>query len=212
MPWGLAVTAFAPFFVLIDPAGNVPMFMALTNGMTEAERRGTAFRGVIAATVILIAVAFAGAPVLEALGVSLAAFRIAGGLLLLIIALDMVLVRQSGARSATADETEEASHKDDVAIVPLAVPLIAGPGAFASIILLMGQAGGAPSGVAAVLGALLAVLVILLVALLLASQIMRVMGVTGVNVVGRVFGIVLAAIALQLVIDGVAEAFPGLVA
>ena len=212
MPWDLALSAFATFFVVLDPIGNVPLFMALTGNMKPANRRRIAIRGVTAATVILFITAFVGSAILEALGVSLAAFRIAGGLLLLLVALDMVLARHSGARSATPDEEEEAAQKDDVAYVPLAVPLIAGPGAFASIVLLMGQTGGHIEGVALVLGALLAVLLIMMVALMAATSVMKIMGVTGVNVVGRIFGIVLAAIAFQLVIDGVTEAFPGLAA
>lgn len=206
----LGVSAFETFFVVIDPIGNVPLFMALTAGMDARNRRGVALRAVVAASCILAVTAFVGSPILGALGVSLAAFRIAGGLLLLIIALDMVLARHSGARSATVDETEEATHKDDVAYVPLAVPLIAGPGAFASIVLLMGQADGSFEAVVTVLGALGIVLVILLIALLASAWLMKVMGVTGVNVVGRIFGIVLAAIAFQLVIDGLGEAFPSL--
>ncbi|MCB2106083.1 MAG: MarC family protein [Rhodobacteraceae bacterium] len=208
----LAVSSFVTFFVVIDPPGMVPLFMSVVPGLDAAGRRRTAWRGTFAATVILIGAAFAGSFVLEKLGISLAAFRIAGGVLLLLLAIDMVLARMGPLRTTgPAEETEPDAHHD-VALVPLAIPLIAGPGAFASVILLMGRASGDPLAMATVLGALLAVMASLLISLMAASKIMDWLGMTGVAVMGRVLGIILAALAVQLIVSGIGESFPALLA
>ncbi|MEK9646151.1 MAG: MarC family protein [Alphaproteobacteria bacterium] len=150
---------------------------------------------------------------LAALGISLPAFRIAGGTLLLLLSIEMVFAWQSGLWTTTSGEKEEASHRavghEDVAIFPLAVPLLAGPGAMASILLLAGKAGPDLLEKAALLGVLVAVLVATFVCLVAGSRILARIGVTGVNVLSRVFGVVLAALAMQYVIDGVKAVMSG---
>jgi multiple antibiotic resistance protein len=158
---------------------------------------------------VLYVFAFIGEQLLTALGVTLAAFRIAGGVLLFLVAIDMVLARQSGLRSTTSSEDEEARKRHDVAVFPLAVPLIAGPGAIASVMLLMEEAEGSWLARGIVLGLLAAILLVGYVCLLVAGRIVGLLGVTGTNVVGRVLGIVLAALAVQFIIDGVRAAMAG---
>jgi multiple antibiotic resistance protein len=196
-----ATTVFITFLVIIDPVGVLPLFVALTHRQPSEQRRRTAIRSAIT----LVVLAFAGHIVLRFLGIGLPAFRIAGGLLLLLLSVDMVFARQSGIRSTTAAETEEAEDSTDVAIFPLAIPLIAGPGAITSVILLMGRAQGDFILQTIVIALMLFVLGLCLVAFLFAIPLMDRLGVTGINVVGRVFGIVLAALAVQYVLDGVME-------
>lgn len=206
------ITAFATFFVIIDPIGQVPIFMALTQRQSNAIRRRTAARSVVLAGMILLIFAIVGDVLLRLLGITLPAFRIAGGILLLLVSIDMIFARQSGLRSTTEDEAAEAEDRADVAVFPLAVPLLAGPGAITSIILLTGRAEGD-----AVLQGLVVVIMFLVLALclasfLFASRVMSLLGLTGVNVVGRVSGVILAALAVQYVIDGATEIFPRFVA
>lgn len=208
----LALSSFVTLFVVIDPLGMVPLFISVVPGADAAVRRRIALRGTLAASGILVVAAFAGSFVLEKLGITLAAFRIAGGVLLLLLAIDMVLARMSPLRTTAPAEEAEADLRHDAALVPLAIPLIAGPGAFASVILLMGRAAGDPLAMLTVIAVLLAVMTILLAALLAASNVMDLLGVTGVAVLGRVFGIVLSALAVQLIVSGIAESFPALVA
>jgi multiple antibiotic resistance protein len=137
-----AATVFITFLVIIDPIVMVPLFVALTQRQSKELRRRTATRSILVAAITLLVIALVGQIVLRFLGIGLPAFRIAGGLLLLLLSIDMVFARQSGIRSTTDAETEEAEDSTDVAIFPLAIPLIAGPGAMTSIILLMGQTKG----------------------------------------------------------------------
>ena len=199
--------AFVTLFVVIDPLGIVPLFAALTATMPEAQCRRIAIKGVAIAAAVMLAFVLAGSPLLSALGITLPAFRVAGRLLLLLLAIDMVMVRHSGLRETTADEAAEISGRDDVSVFPLAIPLIAGPGALTSIVLLTGKGGGVAAQ-ATVAGLAAGVLVITLVCLLLASRLMRLLGMTGVNVVTRVFGIVTAALAVQYIIDGILAVWP----
>ena len=200
-----AATVFITFLVIIDPVGTVPLFAALTQRQSKELRRRTATRSISVAAITLLVIALVGQIVLRFLGIGLPAFRIAGGLLLLLLSIDMVFARQSGIRSTTAAETEEAEDSTDVAVFPLAVPLIAGPGAMTSIILLMGQTRGDFILQAIVVALMLSVLGLCLVAFLFAVRVIERLGVTGINVVGRVFGVVLAALAVQYIIDGVAD-------
>ena len=183
----------------------MPLFAALTQRQSKELRRRTATRSISVAAITLLVIALVGQIVLRFLGIGLPAFRIAGGLLLLLLSIDMVFARQSGIRSTTAAETEEAEDSTDVAVFPLAVPLIAGPGAMTSIILLMGQTRGDFILQAIVVALMLSVLGLCLVAFLFAVRVIERLGVTGINVVGRVFGVVLAALAVQYIIDGVAD-------
>jgi multiple antibiotic resistance protein len=200
-----AFVAFATFFATIGPPDVAIVFAALTLRKTPRERLRLAFKSVLVASGILLFFALLGKPLLEYLGISLPAMRTAGGILLLLIAIDMVFARESGATSATDDEKSEAAGSDDISVFPVATPLIAGPGAIGAGILLVAEAQGDPKQVASVIGALLAVLASTFVLMLAASQVQRVLGTTGVSVVARVMGILLAALAVQFLFDGIAQ-------
>lgn len=205
----LLASAFVTLFVVIDPVGVAPIFASVTPEETAARRRQIALKGVAIASLILLAFALGGHPLLTALGVGLPAFRIAGGLLLLLLAIDMVMARHSGLRDTAPGEKEESAQRADVSVFPLAIPLIAGPGALTSIVLLMGRADGDLAAQAAILAVMFLVLAITLICLLATAQLMRLLGQTGINVVTRVFGIVTAALAIQFILDGISAVWPG---
>ena len=200
-----ALVAFTAFFATIGPADAAVLFAALTVDASPAARRAMALRGTAIAAGILLFFAFFGTAVLDYLGISLAALRTAGGILLLLIAIDLVFARPSGGTTTTAVETAEAEAKADVSVFPLATPLIAGPGAIGATLLLIAEAGGDPVAFAAVILALAAALVLTLALLLVAARIEKVLGVTGIQVVSRVAGILLAALAVQFIFDGIAS-------
>jgi multiple antibiotic resistance protein len=194
-------SAFVVFLIVIDPIGNAPIFMALTHDVEAAYRREMAVRGIALATVILLAFALTGDTLLKTLGIGISAFRIAGGLLLFLLAVDMVFARQSGLRSTTVREQQEAEHKRDVSLFPLAFPLVAGPGALTTI-LLMTSPQPRPWIFISIMIALLLVLGLTLLSLLMAERIMGLLGETGANVIARLLGLILAALAVQYVLDG----------
>jgi multiple antibiotic resistance protein len=181
----------------------VPIFVALTHGMTRAARRATAWKAVGLATVILVVFGAVGRPLLHYLGVTLAAFQIAGGILLLLLATDMVL----GRGYTNHGNDAQASRRDDVSVFPLAVPLIAGPGALTSVILLHDLHAADPTGQAVIAAVMIGVLALVWIGFVLAEPIMKVVGVTGIHVVSRVLGIVLAAIAVNNVVEGLRASF-----
>lgn len=200
-----AVVAFTTFFATVGPLDVGPVFVAMTPTTPPRARRRIAVRGTAIAAGILLAFALAGDVLLDSLGISIAALRVAGGILLLLIAIDMVFARPSGSTSTTEEETREGARKADVTVFPLATPLIAGPGAMGAAILLMADADGDLVRQGIVLCMLLAVLLVTLLALLLASQLQRYLGLTGLHVVSRIFGVLLAALAVQFMFDGIAQ-------
>jgi multiple antibiotic resistance protein len=201
----LFVSAFVTFLVVIDPPGCAPIFAGLTSGATAAHRRAMAIRAVLVATGILIFFGLLGEDLLRALGVSLSAFRIAGGILLFLIAIDMVFEKRTERRENRAEELS-AAQVEDVSIFPMAIPMIAGPGSIASVMLLMARTEGlAPS--LAVLAALLLTLALTLLALLLAGPMMRLLGHRMEAMLTRLLGVILAALAAQFVIDGIKQFF-----
>jgi multiple antibiotic resistance protein len=202
----LIFNSFVTLIVVIDPLGLAPVFAALTQGYPEKRKREAAIRGTALGAVILFLFALAGDVLLDALGIGLAAFRIAGGILLFLLALDMVFGRPSGVRSRTVREQEEDSHDQDVSVFPLAIPLLAGPGAITTVLLYTGGRNVAELAVFA--GVLLVVLLLTLASLLLASRVMRIFGETGANVFSRVLGVLIAALAVQFVLDGIGQSFP----
>ncbi|MGB0631815.1 MAG: MarC family protein [Alphaproteobacteria bacterium] len=204
----IAFTTFVTLFVIFDPFGNVPIFLSVTQGQSPEKRRATAFRASAVAAVILAVFGVGGDQFLKMMGISLPAFRIAGGILLLLLAVEMVFARHSGLRVTTSDEEAEAAQRNDVAVFPLAVPLIAGPGAMASMLLLMGQATSDIFRIVIVLAVMILVLALNFCILVIGARILGRVGVTGVNVLTRIFGVVLAALAVQFIIDGVREVFP----
>jgi multiple antibiotic resistance protein len=195
------------FLVVVDPVGNAPVFAGLTRGGDAAYRRRMAVKGVAIATAILLVFAFTGDWLLTALGITVPAFKVAGGLLLFLVALDMVFARHSGLRSTTLREEEEARFRADISVFPLAFPLLAGPAALTTILLTVGEARGAPPLLWALVGVVLVVMAVTLACLLAAGWLMRVLGETGANVVDRLLGVLLAALAVQHVVDGIKASF-----
>jgi len=203
----LFVDSLIILLVVVDPLGIAPLFMALTQGETPAARRRIALRGTLIAGGILVTFALAGDTLLRALGIGMPAFQIAGGLLLFLLAVEMVFARHSGVRSTTEREQREAQTKKDISVFPLAIPLISGPGALTSVLLMVGERGDDAVVIGTVLAVIVTVLLVTLASLLAATRIMAFMGETGANVVGRVLGVVLAALAVQFVLNGWQEGF-----
>lgn len=201
------INAFATLFVTIDPVGLAPMFLAVTAGATAATRRRIALRATLIGGAILFLFLVAGRGVLGVLGISVPAFQIAGGLLLLIIAIEMVFDKRNRRKSETAEKavSQHAAHQEelhDVAVFPLGIPLIAGPAAISAVILLSSQA----RDTVAYLGLALVILVIIgacFLAFLLADRIERMMGETAAMVVTRLLGVLLAALSIQFIADGI---------
>ncbi len=201
-----AAIAFATFFATIGPIDVAAMFAALTSRSKSAHRRAMAIKGTLVATGILLVFALVGEALLAYLGISLPALRTAGGILLLLISIDMVFARSSGGVSTTIDESQEAKAKADISVFPLATPLIAGPGAMGAAILLPANVRGEWVLQVTVIATMLAVLLITFLALMSASYLQKLLGVTGLHVVTRVFGVLLAALAVQFIFDGVSQA------
>lgn len=196
------ITAFATLFVVIDPIGLAPMFVALTPGADKSHRLAVALRACIIAAILLTLFGLFGEALLGFIGISMPAFRIAGGVLLFLTALDMLFERRTERRQG------QTSRADDPSVFPLATPLIAGPGALATMILLVGQADGA-AGIAAVHMVMLAVVALTFALFLTAGLMERVLGDTGINVVTRLLGMLLAALSVQFVIDGIRNVIAG---
>jgi multiple antibiotic resistance protein len=201
------ISALVTLFVVVDPVGVAVVTGGLIHGLPAALRRSIAWRGVAIAGAILIAFAFVGEALLRALGITLPALRVAGGLLLFLLSIDMVLARHSGIRNPTGAEQAEANQRVDIAVFPLAFPLLAGPGALTSVVLLMARADDAV-GAAIVIGALIVVLALAYLTLRFTNEVAALLGVTGANVVGRISGVILAALAAQFVLDGLGQGLP----
>ncbi|SPF76505.1 hypothetical protein ALP8811_01513 [Aliiroseovarius pelagivivens] len=201
MDFDLFVPSFVTLFVVMDPIGISPLFMALTQGMNAAKRRAVAIRACIIAGVLLTLFAFLGEGVLNFLGISMPAFRIAGGILLLLTALDMLFERRTQRRK---DQSEETESDEDPSVFPLAMPLIAGPGSIATVILLAGQGDGL-AGVGLALVVMSLVLVIAFVLFNAAPLLERLLRETGIKVVTRLLGMLLAALAVQFVLEGLRD-------
>lgn len=193
------ISTFVTLLVIIDPFGLTPVFVALTQGMTTRERRTIALRACLTAAGLLMLFAAFGETVLGFVGISMAAFRVAGGALLFLTALDMLFERRTKRR-----EDQTGDDRPDPSVFPLAIPLIAGPGSIASIILLSGQRPGI-EGLGVVIVVMLAVLCVVLVMFLLSGLLERLLGKTGINVVTRLLGMLLAALAVQFILDGLRE-------
>ena len=205
----LFTTAFVTLLVIIDPPGCAPIFASLTSGTPLAHRRKMAVRSTAVAWCILIFFALLGEPLLRTLGISLSAFRLAGGILLFKIALDMVFEKRTEKREERAEEIMGTPEAEDISVFPMAIPMIAGPGSIASIMLLTARADGLAEG-AIVLAALTAVIVLTLVALLLAGPLMKLIGAKLEAMITRILGVILAALAVQFVLDGLERSLPGL--
>ncbi|MDQ3246831.1 MAG: MarC family protein [Pseudomonadota bacterium] len=205
----LFTTAFITLAVIIDPPGCAPIFASLTSGTDAAHRRRMAFRSVAVAWCILIFFAVLGEPLLNTLGISLSAFRLAGGIMLFMIALDMVFERRTERREERAREIEGTPEAEDVSVFPMAIPMIAGPGSIASIMLLTARAEGIGDSLV-VLGAMTLVIALTFLALLAAGPLMKLIGAKLEAMITRILGVILAALAAQFVLDGLERSLPGL--
>ncbi|MDO4245636.1 MAG: MarC family protein [Deinococcus sp.] len=212
MDWAEVVTlsyrTFLTMLVIMDPVGLAPMFIALARDRPDFEKRRLALKATLVAGGIIFVFGLFGRALLEHLGISLSAFRIAGGVLLFMVALDMVSARQSGTKE-TPEEEREAQEREDISVFPLAIPLIAGPGTLASIMIQANAAHGDPILMFAVFVVTGLVLALCYLALRLSSKIANVLGLTGVNVVTRVLGVLLGALAVQYIADGILELMRG---
>jgi multiple antibiotic resistance protein len=199
---------FVVFLFVVEPVSLIPLFNGLTEGASSAYKHRMALKAVVISGGIILLFALGGADFLALLGISLAAFRIFGGLLLFLIALDMVYARESGTRTSTIERAEN-QRRADVSVFPLAFPFISGPGALATILLWFGpiRLGNQPALFFALLVAATLVLAISLVMMWLAEPLQRVLGVTGANVANRLAGVILGALAVQFVIDGLHSTF-----
>ena len=200
MPIAELITAFATLFVVIDPIGLMPLFVALTAGMTPAQRRAIALRSCIVAAGLLTLFGLLGDAVLDFIGISMPAFRIAGGILLFLTALDMLFERRTARRKGQA---EDDGPGEDPSVFPLAMPLIAGPGAMATMILLAGAPETSWTDSLAIHLVMLAVIAVVFAFFLAAGLLERALGPTGINVITRLLGMLLAALSVQFVIDGI---------
>lgn len=209
MTFDVLVNLFVVLFVVIDPIGLAPIFGALTRGGSAAYRRRMAVKAILLAAGILYLFAFSGDWLMRALGIGIPAFKIAGGLLLFLVAIDMVFARHSGLRSTTVREQEEARFKEDISVFPLAFPLLAGPGALTTVLLFVADTRGNYTAFGALLGVLAVMLLLAFLALMLAGHLMKLLGETGANVVDRLLGVILAALAVQFVLDGLSTALTG---
>jgi multiple antibiotic resistance protein len=202
------IAAFGSIFSIVDPFAALPVYLALTSRETEANRRRAATRAALTCLLVLCTFATIGPALFHFFGITLPAFRIAGGLLLFGVAIEMMHAKVSETKTTEA-EKEDAVGKDDVGLVPVGIPLLSGPGAIASVMMLAGSAGN-PSERAALYAAILLVAAIALVLLRSASRVARLLGTAGMNLIARIMGLILAAVAVQFILDGLQGAFPRL--
>ncbi|MEH6827652.1 MarC family protein [Parasphingorhabdus sp.] len=202
----LFISAFITFFVVIDPPGCAPIYASLTSNVPPRDRRIMAIRATLVAAIILLVFALFGEQMLSALGISLDSFRIAGGIMLFLIALEMVFEKRTERREDRAQEIIEQPEIEDVSIFPMAMPMIAGPGSIAAVMLLTSQNDGIDNALV-ILGALGAVLLLTLIGLIAAGPLMRILGNKVEAVITRVLGVLLGALAVQFVVDGLIASF-----
>ena len=202
----LFISSFVTFFVVIDPPGCAPIYASLTSSVPERDRRIMAIRAIFVAAIILLVFALFGETMLGALGISLDSFRIAGGIMLFLIALEMVFEKRTERREDRAQEIIEQPEIEDVSIFPMAMLMIAGPGSIAAVMLLTSQNDGIDNALI-ILGALGSVLLLTLIGLLAAGPMMRVLGNKVEAVITRVLGVLLGALAVQFVVDGLNASF-----
>jgi multiple antibiotic resistance protein len=204
-------SALVTFLVIIDPPGCAPIFASLTRGTSLAHRRTMALRSAVIAWSILMFFALLGRPMLNALQISLASFRIAGGVMLFIIALDMVFERRTERREKRAEEIEGTPQAEDISVFPMAIPMITGPGSIASAMLWVSRADDTAE-VLVVLAAITVVIAITLATLLAAGPLMRLIGEKMEAMITRILGVILAALAAQFIVDGLKQSFPSVLA
>lgn len=199
------ILSITTFFAVIDPIGVGVVFGAISGNLSSKQRMAVAIRSTLIATTVLLLFSFFGQTILTSFGISISALKISGGILLFLVSIKMIFVETSNATSTTQDEFEEAKHKDDISVFPLAIPLIAGPAAMGAAILLMSQYEAKISSEIAVIAGLIVVLICCLFFMLATSQMQKFLGVTGINVIQRIFGVLLSALAIQFILDGIVQ-------
>lgn len=202
------ISAFTTLLVTVDPPGLAPLFLGLTQGMTRAQRQQVAIRGSVMGFAILTVFALFGASILSALGISMGAFRIAGGLMLFAIAFEMIFEKRNERKEKTTGDAITKDHIHNLAVFPLAIPLIAGPGAISATVLISGTVEGW-LGKLQLIAVIAVVLGLVLVSLYLAERLNKFLGVTGRALLTRLLGVLLAALSVQFVVDGIKSAFAG---
>jgi len=205
-----ALVSFGSIFSIVDPFTAVPVFLALVGAQPHKAQARTALRASATCFVVLSVFGVAGSLIFQFFGITLSAFKIAGGIILFVVGFEMMRAQRSDTR-ATNEEAIEAETKEDVGLIPLGLPLLSGPGAIATVMVLVGKAKDAPQKLV-LFGSVALVSFIAFITLRSASVVARVLGKTGINVIGRVMGLMLAAIAMQFVLDGLHEAFPHVLA
>jgi len=205
-----ALVSFGSIFSIVDPFTAVPVFLALVGAQPHKAQARTALRASATCFVVLSVFGVAGSLIFQFFGITLSAFKIAGGIILFVVGFEMMRAQRSDTR-ATNEEAIEAETKEDVGLIPLGLPLLSGPGAIATVMVLVGKAKDAPQKLV-LFGSVALVSFIAFITLRSASVVARVLGKTGINVIGRVMGLILAAVAMQFVLDGLHEAFPHLFA
>lgn len=206
--WQPLLIAFTTLFSIVDPVASIPTFLAMTHGYGPQRRRQIARKAVLIATIVLVLCALGGHAIFSFFGITMPAFRLAGGLLLFVVSFEMLHGQSSGVRQ-TQEEQKESETKNELAVFPLAIPLLAGPGAIASVFILMDRAGDW-AGQLSVFGGIFLTMGTALFTLSFAPQVIPYLGQIGINVMTRVMGLLLAAISMQFVIDAFREAFPRL--
>ena len=205
-----AAVTFSSIFFVVDPIALVPIFLGMTHGDTPEKKRATAGKAALATTLTLLIFAGAGGLIFQAFGITLGAFKIAGGILLFRMALDMMQAQHSRTRTSPEEEAEGA-HTEDVAVIPLAIPMLAGPGAIATVMVVMGRTGFEPVKVLVVLGSILLTGGLAYVILRSALLVERRLKTTGMHILSRVTGLLVAAVAVQFVVDGARDVRPQIV-
>ena len=201
------IKAFTTLFIVIDPLGCLPIFITLTSGQSRSERRKTALKSVITAFVILFFFSIAGKSIFTFFGTSMGAFQVAGGMLLFLIAMNMLKASRSGLSQTISEEMEESKEAEDVSLVPIALPLLAGPSAIASVVVLVEESHNFTSYLAVVASIFLALTITYLI-FRVSGIVFRVMGKTGLFLVMRLMGLILAAVSIQFIVDGIKALFP----
>lgn len=204
MTSAFVATAFATAFTIIDPIGMIPLTVSVTANATPAQRSAIVDRAVAVAAIVILAMGLAGKPLLDSLGITLPAFTIAGGALLFLISVDMLFGRKTGTKQ-TDEEEREGAESTNPAVFPLAVPMLAGPGTIATVLVLVTLAGGDREKQAVVVAAYASALAVTWLCMRLSTQMLRVIGTTGTHVVTRLFGILLSALAVQFVLNGLSQ-------
>jgi multiple antibiotic resistance protein len=202
-----ALVTFSAIFFVVDPFAVIPLFLTVTQGDSPRKKHATALKASIVTTITLLMFAFAGGVIFRVFGITVGAFKIAGGLLLFLLALDMLRAQPSRVRTSPEEETE-GIERSEVAVIPLGIPMLAGPGSIATVTVLMGQSWNSPARIGIVIGSVVLTGLLTFVLLRSSAIVERSLRATGLNILNRLMGLILAAVAVQFVVNGVADVIP----